>query len=389
MQSRMEDKAEPRQSNLRLTEGPPNAVQLGKYLKGSLANWWLFIDDYRVNLAMLQDYKSETGQKLRQTIKLESVRHRDKMSTESVAEICSEGCLLVLESVQNRCDDIFYTLVPEKHRHTNDNKTNTFKLPVDLVKDTEDMSKWYVVDSQKGTLPEARLHYPASVKVAATGYTNPIAMAMVHETVIIAQRMGNVYCLDLHSKLQVKVGAMKKAEMEAFVARHEVHVDYKHGQHHSREELKSAITVFLQSDKKIVTSKRTKLDLEPCLKTPVAITSCADEILFIADTRNKKLVEVRVERADFKLKCNMRTVMNLKENVNPTGLCVIEGQQKLLLADSGTFGGLVVLNLEDGTTQQLLRNRSTLCSQIHGLKFELSFCHFHRYFITHVETVFS
>ena len=286
----MEDKAEPRQSNLRLTEGPANAVQLGKYLKGSLANWWLFIDDYRVNLAMLQDYKSETGQKLRQTIKLESVRHRDKMSTESVAEICSEGCLLVLESVQNRCDDIVYTLVPEKHRHTNDNKTNTFKLPVDLVKDTEDMSKWYVVDSQKGTLAEARLHYPASVKVAATGYTNPIAMAMVHETVIIAQRMGNVYCLDLHSKLQVKVGAMKKAEMEAFVARHEVHVDYKHGQHHSREELKSAITVFLQSDKKIVTSKRTKLDLEPCLKTPVAITSCADEILFIADTRNKKLV---------------------------------------------------------------------------------------------------
>ena len=91
------------------------------------------------------------------------------------------------------------------------------------------MSKWYVVDSQKGTLAEVRLHYPASVKVAATGYTNPIAMAMVHETVIIAQRMGNVYCLDLHSKLQVKVGAMKKAEMEAFVARHKVHVDYKHG----------------------------------------------------------------------------------------------------------------------------------------------------------------
>ena len=38
--------------------------------------------------------------------------------------------------------------------------------------------------------------------------------------------------------------------------------------------------------------------------------------------------------------------MNLKENINPTELCVIEGQQKLLLADSGTFGGLVVLNLK-------------------------------------------
>ena len=69
-------------------------------------------------------------------------------------------------------------------------------------------------------------------------------------------------------------------------------------------------------------------------------------ILFIADTGNKKLAEVRVERADFKLECNVRTVMNLKENVNPTGLCVVEGQQKLFLADFGTFGGLVVLNLK-------------------------------------------
>ena len=84
-----------------------------------------------------------------------------------------------------------------------------------------------------------------------------------------------------------------------------------------------------------MTSKETKLDLEPCLKIPVAMTSCADEILFIADTGKKKLVEVGVERADFKPECNVQTVMNLKENVNPTGLCVTEGQ--LLLA---------VLNLE-------------------------------------------
>ena len=64
------------------------------------------------------------------------------------------------------------------------------KLPVDLMKDTEDMSKLYVVDSQKGTLAEVRLHYPALVKVAATGYTNPMAVAMVHGTVIVAERMG-------------------------------------------------------------------------------------------------------------------------------------------------------------------------------------------------------
>ena len=63
-----------------------------------------------------------------------------------------------------------------------------------MVKDTADMSKLYVVDSQKGTLAEVRLYYPASVKVAATGYTSPIAVAMVHGTVIAAERMG-IYLL--------------------------------------------------------------------------------------------------------------------------------------------------------------------------------------------------
>ena len=371
LQSRKEDEAEARQSNLRLTEGTPDAVHVGKCLKGSLANWWLLVDDFRVNLAMLrtlrQDYKSDTGKQLRQAIKLESVRHRDKMSTESVAEICSEKCLSVLESIQNRCNDIVYTLVPEKHRHTDDNKTNTFKVPLDLIKDTEDMSKLYVADSQKGTLTEVRLHYPATVKTVASGYTNPIAVAMVHGIVIVAERTGDLYCLDLHSKLQVKPASMKKAEMEAFVTRHKVELVQENAKNCSREELKSAINQFLQNNKKKVTSKGTKLDMEPSVKTPVAMTSLANEILFLADTGSKRLFEVRVEKADFKLDCYMRTVMNFKDKVNPTGLCVIEGQQKLLLADSGTDGGLLVVNLADGTTLQLLQNGSPKCCQIHGV----------------------
>ena len=92
-----------------------------------------------------------------------------------------------------------------------------------------------------------------------------------------------------------------------------------------------------------------------------------DEILFIADTGNRKLVEVRVEKADYKMSCHMRTAMKFKDDVNPTGLCATEGQQKFLLADSGTSGGLLVLSLKDGTTVQLLTNESALCRQIHGV----------------------
>jgi len=155
--------------------------------------------------------------------------------------------------------------------------------------------------------------------------------------------------------------------MEAFVARHKVRVVQENGKNRSREELKSAINQFLQNSKKKVTSKGTKLDLEPSVKTPVAMTNVADEILFLADTGTKRLFEVRVKKADFKLDCYTRTVMNFKDNVDPTGLCVIEGQQKLLLADSGTDGGLLAVNLEDGTTLQLLQNGSPKCCQIHGV----------------------
>ena len=115
--------------------------------------------------------------------------------------------------------DVITLFTPWYQRNTNTdyNKTNIFKVPLDLIKDTEVMRELYVADSQKGTLTEVCLHYPVTV---ASGYANPIAVAMVHGIVIVAERTGDLYCLDLHSKLKVKPSSMKKAEMETFVARH-------------------------------------------------------------------------------------------------------------------------------------------------------------------------
>lgn len=98
--------------------------------------------------------------------------------------------------------------------------------------------------------------------------------------------------------------------MEAFVARHKIKLGRENATRHSRDELKSAINQFLQSNKK-VTSKGTELELETSVKTPVAMTSLGDEILFIADTGTKKLFEVRVEKDDFKLGRYMRIVLDL------------------------------------------------------------------------------
>ena len=95
--------------------------------------------------------------------------------------------------------------------------------------------------------------------------------------------------------------------------------------------------------------------------------SFPDDIVILADSKIKRLVKVRVEKADFKLECYMCTIMNFKEKVHPTGLCAIEAQQKLLLADSGTDGGLLVISLKDGTTLKLLQNGSNVCYQIRGL----------------------
>ena len=111
---------------------------------------------------------------------------------------------------------------------------------------------------------------------------------------------------------------MKKSEMNVFVTRHKAEINSWHDgldenvKNHSREELKSAIHQFPQGNRKKVGNKGTLLDLQPAVKTPVAMTSLADEILFIADTGTRKLIEVKVEKADFKLQCHSRTVIKLR-----------------------------------------------------------------------------
>ena len=57
------------------------------------------------------------------------------------------------------------------------------------------MGKLYVADRQKGTVSEVCLHYPKAVKEVATSYTNPMAVAIVHSTIIVAERIGNVEML--------------------------------------------------------------------------------------------------------------------------------------------------------------------------------------------------
>ena len=56
MLSQKADESESLQSNIRLREGTADAVHVGKCLKGSLANWWLVVDDYHVNTSNFMYY---------------------------------------------------------------------------------------------------------------------------------------------------------------------------------------------------------------------------------------------------------------------------------------------------------------------------------------------
>ena len=74
------------------------------------------------------------------------------------------------------------------------------------------------------------------------------------------------------------------------------------------------------------------------------MTSLADEILFISDTGTRILVEIKVKKADFKLQCHSRTVIKFKDNISPTGLCVIKG----------SAGGILMINFDNSTTTTTL-----------------------------------
>ena len=82
-------KDETHDPKLKFLRGSSDPVHVDKRIYANLANWYIIVDGFRVNLSILRNIRENeiSGKQLRSILPLSSVRHKDRMSSEAVRDI--------------------------------------------------------------------------------------------------------------------------------------------------------------------------------------------------------------------------------------------------------------------------------------------------------------
>ena len=160
----------------------PDPVHVAKNYRASFANWYRFVDGYRVNLVLLRTARTDPILKgiLLPHLSLAACQNRDRMDVDTVVEICSPE---VRKGLQ-KANWIVQTLVPEVYRLYDGNKEGVLKSPVSVCP-----ASWgtlLVTDKEKGKILSARLHYPVDVVEIVSGLSCPVAITYRHGLLLIA-----------------------------------------------------------------------------------------------------------------------------------------------------------------------------------------------------------
>lgn len=117
----MEEKAGKENPDLNVVSVFPDAVHVAKRKRQSFSNWFLWIDDVRVNLVQLRELRNDPSlyPKLSEKIPLNAVRNRDRQDVDSILQISD---VAVTNALKDSAVVVTHTVVPEKYRITDDNK---------------------------------------------------------------------------------------------------------------------------------------------------------------------------------------------------------------------------------------------------------------------------
>ena len=112
-------------------------------------------------------------------------RNRDRMDVDSMLEISSAP---VRQIIQTNVDTITDTLIPEKFRLHEGNKKGVLTNPSTVCLGPR--GQLFLVDSYKGQLFSARLHYPVGVTEICSSLRMPLAVANRQGVVYVAEYSG-------------------------------------------------------------------------------------------------------------------------------------------------------------------------------------------------------
>ena len=133
---------------LSLVSPLPDAVHVAKLDRASFANWFRFVDRYRVNLVLLRTCRLDpiTKDQLTPKLSLAACRNRDRMNVDTMIQICSEDVCTVVSAAKS----LTQTLIPEVYRLYDGNKPGTLGAPVSICSGTWGML--LIADKEKGKI---------------------------------------------------------------------------------------------------------------------------------------------------------------------------------------------------------------------------------------------
>ena len=131
----------------------PNGVHVAKRKRQSFSNWFLLVNKYRINLVQLRELRNDKAlhSKLAPLLPLSAVRNRDRQDVDSIMEISSP---LVRNVLKDNAKTVTHTIVPEKYRLREDNKTGVFKAPIGAC--TGPLGHIFVSDVVQGKVYKVR-----------------------------------------------------------------------------------------------------------------------------------------------------------------------------------------------------------------------------------------
>ena len=381
---------------LSLAQCLPDPVHVGKRMSRQFSNWYLIVNGYRINRVQLRTLRNDPCLKgmLMKHLTVAACRNRDRMDVDSMLEISSTS---VRQIIQTNVDTITDTLIPEKFRLYEGNKKGVLTNPSGLCLGPH--GQIFVVDSSKGKLFSARLHYPVDVTEICAGLSLPLAVAYRDGVVYVAEYTGGkVTYIDLEGKtvynpdrmtvkelktvlkdlkiLQSGVKSTKKKDLQQKLSNWIASKRNRLNDDLASSEISGESSPRMSSGSKQKGDKGA-LILQNGVKEPTALHFHVNGTLFIADQSTKSVLHVKLMFNGIDIRAS--SLQSIGCHTQVYGLVIA---QNLFVASSCTeSGGLFRYKQSNhdasGDTHEkwetlpkrLLANNTTDCGKIHGLSF--------------------
>lgn len=181
------------------------------------SNWYLVVNGYRTNRVQLRTLGNDPHLKglLMEQLTVAACRNRDRIDVGSMLEISSAP---VRQVIQTNVDTITDTLIPVKFRLYEGNKKGVLtKSPAVFLRP---YGQLFLVDSCKGNLFSARLHYAVDVTDIRSSLRMPLAVTYGQGVVYVAEySRSKISYIDLEGKMVYNPEKMTIKELKGVLSK--------------------------------------------------------------------------------------------------------------------------------------------------------------------------